>query len=187
MLASSTDPDPNAVLDVMCRIRDTSTLLYTLMSELRSCITAHNERQQGIIQRPGSFVGPVPPMFPDTAPSLLLSGAASMQETLQQLSERLEDRLRFNTVEASSPGSVDSPSDSGSSCTSSSMSAKSVPLPFRIHSVLENGPAKSADPHDPRAVIWLDRVASSMGVLDTRVLPGETDGSDDTRSSFQTS
>ncbi|CAG8931173.1 unnamed protein product [Penicillium salamii] len=187
LLASSTDPDPNAVLDIMRRIRDTSTLLYTLMGELRSCITAHNERQQGIIQRPGSFVGPIPPMFPDTGPSLLLSGAASMQETLQQLSERLEDRLRFSPVEASSPGSVDSPSDSGSSCTSSSMSSKSVPLPFRIHSVLENGPAKTADPHDPRAVIWLDRVASSMGVLGTRVLPGETDGSDDTRSSFQTS
>ncbi|KAJ5349077.1 uncharacterized protein N7506_002330 [Penicillium brevicompactum] len=174
LLASPTDPDPNAISDILRRIRDTSTLLHTLIAELRSCITAHNERQQGIVQRPGSFVGPVPAAFPDTGPSLLLSGAANMQETLQQLSDRLNDRLRFTLIEEQSPGSVDSPSDSSTYSTSSSQtSSRSLPLPFRIHSELEHGPEKGSDTHDPRAGIWLDRVASSMGVLNARVLPSE--------------
>ncbi|CAG7930581.1 unnamed protein product [Penicillium olsonii] len=177
LLASPTDPDPNAILDILRRIRDTSNLLHTLMAELQVCLTAHSERQQGIVQRPGSFVGPIPPAFPDTGPAHLLSGAASMQQTLQQLSERLEDRLRFNLVEEQSPGSVDSPSDSSSCYTASSSSSKSGTLPFRIHSQLESGPTEASDPHDPHAAIWLDRLASSMGVLGTKVLPAETDGS----------
>jgi len=175
LLASPTDPDANAVSDLLHRIQNTSRFLHTLVVELRSCISAHSERHQGIIQRPGSFVGPVPETFPDTGPSLLLSGAEDMVETLQQLSDRLEDRPRFSLVETESPGSADTPSDiSWHSNTPSPASSRSFSLPFRIHSELEQGPANTSDSHDPRAVIWLDRIASSMGVLGAKVLPSET-------------
>jgi hypothetical protein len=187
LLASPTDPDPNAISDLLHRIQNTSNLLHSLIDQLRSCISAHNERQQGIIQRPGSFVGPVPRTFPDTGPSLLLSGASNMLETLQQLSDRLEDRLRFSLAEIQSSESLDSPSD----CSSYSISpppscSRNLVLPFRIHSELEQGPAKTVDPHDPRAVIWLDRIASSMGVLNTKVLPSETVMLDSSSQSSQT-
>lgn len=174
LLASPTEPDQHAILDLLRRIGDTSTLLHTYIAELRLCITAHNERQQGIVQRPGSFVGPASEALPNTGPSHLLTGAANMQETLQQLSDRLNDQLRFNSVEADSPASADSPSNSSFYSSSSSQSSRSHPLPFRIHSELVHGPEKSSDPHDPSAGIWLDRVASSMGVLNARLLPSET-------------
>jgi hypothetical protein len=187
LLAIPTDPDPNIVSDLLHRIQNTSRLLQSLIDELQSCLSAHNERQQGIIQRPGSFVGPVPETFPDTGPSLLLSGAGNMLETLQQLSNRLEDRLRFSLVETQSPEFLDTPSDSSSYSTSPPPpSSRSYSLPFRIHSELEQGPAKTLDPHDPRAVIWLDRIASSMGVLGAKVLPSETSVLENTRQSSET-
>lgn len=174
LLASPTDPDPNTVFDLLNRIQNTSTLLYQHIANLRWCITAHNERRQGIIQHPGSFIGPVPAALPDTGPSLLLSGAANMQEMLQQLRDRLEDQLRFSAVDDQSPCSISTPSDNGAySAGSSPASTRSNPPPaFRVHSELEHGPAQS-DSHDPHAPSWLDRLASSMGVLGAKVLPTE--------------
>ncbi|KAJ5189243.1 hypothetical protein N7472_008257 [Penicillium cf. griseofulvum] len=177
LLSASAEPDSNAITHLAKRIHDTSRRLRSLAAELRSCISAHSQRQQGIVQRPGSFVGPVPEIFPDTGPSLLLNGAENMIETLQQLSNRLEDRLRFHLVEDHSPESsvVTPPSIDGEYSISPfpTMSKSSV-MPFRIHSELGQGPSKTSDPHDPRAVIWLDRIASSMGVLGAKVLPGDT-------------
>jgi hypothetical protein len=174
LLAIPTDPEPNVMSDLLNSIQNSSSLLSRLIAELRSCISAHNERQQGIVQRPGSFVGPVSETFPDTGPSLLLSGAGNMLETLQQLSDRLEDRLRFSQLETESPESPATPRDSSAYSTSPSPNSRTSSLPFRIHSELEQGPAKTSDPHDPHAVIWLDRIASSMGVLGAKVLPSET-------------
>ncbi|KAJ5164164.1 uncharacterized protein N7500_005994 [Penicillium coprophilum] len=177
LLSVSTEPDPNAITNLTKRIHDTSRRLRSLAAELRSCISAHSERQQGIIQRPGSFVGPVPEIFPDTGPSLLLSGAENMLETLQQLSDRLEDRLRFHSVEDHSPESyVVTPSsiDSEYPISPFSTTAKNFGLPFRIHSELGQGPSRTSDPNDPSAVIWLDRIASSMGALGAKVLPGDS-------------
>ncbi|KAJ5383912.1 hypothetical protein N7517_001823 [Penicillium concentricum] len=176
LLSLSTEPDSNAITNLLRRIHDTSHRLRSLAADLRSCISAHSERQHGIVQRPGSFVGPVPEIFPDTGPSLLLNGAENMLETLQQLSGRLEDRLRFNLVEDCSPESyvVTPPSiDSEYPASPFSATSKSFALPFRIHSELGQGPSKTSDPHDPRAVIWLDRIASSMGALGAKVLPGD--------------
>ncbi|KAJ6139067.1 hypothetical protein N7471_005553 [Penicillium samsonianum] len=176
LLSVPAEPDSTSITNLIGRINDTSRRLRSLASELRSCISAHSQRQQGIIQRPGSFVGPVPEIFPDTGPSLLLNGAENMLEILQQLSDRLGDRLRFNLIEENSPEStvVTPPGgDSEYSISPNSATSKSSVLPFRIHSELGQGPSKTSDPHDPRAVIWLDRIASSMGVLGAKVLPGD--------------
>ncbi|KAJ5513536.1 hypothetical protein N7463_003088 [Penicillium fimorum] len=176
LLSTSAEPDATAITNLTKRIHDTSHRLRSLAADLRACISAHSERQQGIVQRPGSFVGPVPEIFPDTGPSLLLNGAENMLETLQQLSDRLEDRLRFHLVEDYSPESyvVTPPSiDSEYPISPFSATSKSFALPFRIHSELGQGPSRTSDPNDPRAVIWLDRIASSMGALGAKVLPGE--------------
>lgn len=174
LLSMPTEPDSTIITNLIGRIHDTSRRLRSLAAELRCCINAHSQRQQGIVQRPGSFIGPVPEIFPDTGPSLLLNGAESMLETLQQLSNRLEDRLRFTLVD-SPDSTVVTPPSSGSEYSEPSYSgtSKSFTLPFRIHSELGQGPSRTSDPHDPRAVIWLDRIASSMGVLGAKVLPGD--------------
>ncbi|KAJ5959668.1 uncharacterized protein N7479_006818 [Penicillium vulpinum] len=176
LLSAPTESDSNSLTNLTKRIDNTSRRLRSLAAELRSCINAHSERQQGIVQRPGSFVGPVPEIFPDTGPSILLNGAENMLETLQQLSDRLEDRLRFTLVEDHSPeSSVITPPSGGSEYSTSPVSAtsKNFTVPFRIHSELGQGPSRTSDPQDPRAVIWLDRIASSMGVLGAKVLPGD--------------
>lgn len=178
VLSGRTDPDQNSVTALIHRINETSRQLRTLSSELRSCIGAHSQRQQGIVRRPGTFVGPVPEIFPETGPSLLLRGAENIQGTLRQLCDRLEDRSRFRVVEELSPTetTVETPTSEGSrdSSSSSAASSRSFSLPFRIHSELGRGPSRTSDRNDPRAVIWLDRVASSMGVLGTKVIVDET-------------
>ncbi|KAJ5105398.1 hypothetical protein NUU61_002745 [Penicillium alfredii] len=194
VLSGTAETNQAAITDLINRIQDTSTRLSALSIELRACIGSHNQRQQGIVQRPASFVGPVPEIFPDTGPSLLLRGAENILETLDQLRDRLDDRLRCRVIEELSPESlVDTPGSEGSVNSASQPSAASSPgpltLPFRIHSELGRGPSGTSDRNDPRAVIWLDRVASSMGVLGTRVLPVEegSSGSVDAGGSPETS
>ncbi|KAJ5129705.1 uncharacterized protein N7515_005744 [Penicillium bovifimosum] len=179
-LLSVAEPDSQAVIALLGRIQDTFSRLRSLVVELRSCITAHSERQQGIVQRPGSFVGPEPESFPDTGPSLLLSGAESMLQTLEQLSSRLQGL--FQVTEPSSESHIDIPPSTGGgigeiSSSSSTAVTESLSLPFRIHSELGQGPKRTSDPHDPRAVIWLDRIASSMGVIGAKVLPADNSAS----------
>ncbi|KGO74751.1 Protein of unknown function DUF3468 [Penicillium italicum] len=175
LLSMPAEPDSTCITSLIGRINDTSIRLRSLAAELRSCISATSERQQGIVQRPGCFIGPVPETFSDTDPSLLLSGAENMIETLQQLSDRLGDRLRFSSFVDSPESSVVTPPSSGIeySIPPYSTQSKSLALPFRIHSELGQGPSKTSDPHDPRAVVWLDRIASSMGVIGAKVLPGD--------------
>jgi hypothetical protein len=158
------------------RIQDTSNRLHALTADLSASINSHNQRQQGIIRRPGAFIGPVPKIFPETGPSLLLRGSENIQATLCQLSGRLGDKLRTQVVEELSPETaVNSPrSDGSADSLPSHASFKSLKLPFRIYSELGRGPLQTSDRNDPRAVIWLDRVASSMGVLGTRVIPDES-------------
>ncbi|KAJ5671712.1 hypothetical protein N7507_000839 [Penicillium longicatenatum] len=162
---------------LMQRIEDTSRRLHILCADLRSCISAHAQRQQGITRRPSTFVGPVPEIFPETGPSLLLRGAENMQGTLGQLCDRLEGKLRCRVVEDFSPGSGTGTLSDGSAGTPSPqpVSIDTTTLPFRIYSELGRGPSQTSDHDDPRAVIWLDRVASSMGVLGTKIMTENAD------------
>ncbi|KAJ5923180.1 hypothetical protein N7454_008425 [Penicillium verhagenii] len=172
LLSSSTKSNQVDSEDLIQRIQDTSRRLYIFSSELRTCISAHSQRQQGIIRRPGTFVGPVPEIFPETGPSLLLCGAENIQGTLRQLCDHLEGRRRCQIIEDSSPRSGTSTLSDGSIDTPSPpVSSDTITLPFRIYSELGRGPSKTSDRNDPRAVIWLDRVASSMGVIGTKLIP----------------
>ncbi|KAJ5550557.1 hypothetical protein N7535_001500 [Penicillium sp. DV-2018c] len=181
LLSVHAEPDSHAVMTLLGRIDSTFRRLHSLAVELRSCITAHSERQQGIVQRPGSFVGPVPETFPDTGPSLLLSGAESMLEALQQLSGRLHGQLRATSIGGlSSESHIDvlpgTGGRTGSEITISPSSAvtENLSIPFRIHSELARASKWPSDTCHPRAVNWLDRVASSMGVIGARVLPADS-------------
>lgn len=171
ILASSTE-SVHATENLMQRIGDTSRRLHILCSELRTCISSHAQRQQGITRRPGTFVGPVPEIFPETGPSLLLRGGENMQSTLCQLYDRLKGKLRCQVVENLSPGSGTSTLSDGSADSPSPRPVESdtMTLPFHIYSELGRGPSQTSDRNDPRAVIWLDRVASSMGVLGTKII-----------------
>ena len=180
LLSSSTESRSAAsaqteATELIQRIQKTSCQLSAHCSELRSCISAHTQRQQGIVLRPGTFVGPVPEVFPETGPSLLLRGAENIQDTLRQLCDRLEGLSRCRIIEDLSPASgtvtssdesVDTPSPPSSSIPGS----RTMTLPFRVYSELGRGPSHTSDRDDPRAVIWLDRVASSMGVLGTKLV-----------------
>ncbi|KAJ5495663.1 hypothetical protein N7539_000779 [Penicillium diatomitis] len=176
LAADSTSMDRDAVEALLQRIHDTATKLRALTAELRLSITAHGQRQQGIVRRPNTFVGPVPEIFPETGPSLLLRGAENVLTTLGQLQDRLEDSLRICVIEELSPESIwDTPPSDGSARSLSPPSSttsrpKTFTLPFRISSELGRGPSQTSDQNDPRAVIWLDRVASSMGMLGTKIL-----------------
>ncbi|KAF7715845.1 Fungal Zn(2)-Cys(6) binuclear cluster domain-containing protein [Penicillium ucsense] len=176
LAADSTSMDRDAVEALLQRIHDTTTKLRALTAELRLSITAHGQRQQGIVRRPNTFVGPVPEIFPETGPSLLLRGAENVLTTLGQLQDRLEDSLRICVIEELSPESIwDTPPSDGSARSLSPPSSttgrpKTFTLPFRISSELGRGPSQTSDQNDPRAVIWLDRVASSMGMLGTKIL-----------------
>ncbi|KAJ5548125.1 hypothetical protein N7513_005359 [Penicillium frequentans] len=171
-ILSSSTKSVHTVESLMQRIEDTNRRLHSLCSELRTCISAHAQRQQGITRRPGTFVGPVPEIFPETGPSLLLCGAENMQSTLRQLCDRLEGKLRCQVVEDLSPGSGTGTLSDGSADTPSPQPVRpdTMTLPFRVYSELGRGPSQTSDRNDPRAVIWLDRVASSMGVLGTKII-----------------
>ncbi|KAJ5089894.1 hypothetical protein N7532_008578 [Penicillium argentinense] len=177
LLSGQASSDQTSTEALMQRIQETSCQLRALNIELGACISAHGQRQQGIVRRPETFVGPVPEVFPETGPSLLLRGSESILETLRQLSDRLDDQLRCTVVEDLSPDTVvETPPSDGSFDTPSpptTGSPRTFTLPFRVYSELGRGPSQTSDRNDPRAVIWLDRVASSMGMLGTKLLPGD--------------
>lgn len=205
--SSSASSVPQVHIDALIlNMNDTTTRLVRIASELRACISAHSQRQQGIVYRPGSFIGPVPRVFPETSPSLLLLGAESTIATLNQLVEKLTHltlsrsrAARSAIVDLSDSQSPLTPDDgftpeSGYSAQTPS-TGKSEPspgegggarpktfsLPFRVVSELGRGPSNTSDKNDPRAVIWLDRVASSMGMLGTEIVHSGDgdDGGDD--------
>ncbi|KAJ5173098.1 hypothetical protein N7492_005691 [Penicillium capsulatum] len=171
ILAAPDEKSRDAAEALIGRIQDTARNLSHLVAELRVCISAHSQRQQGIVCRPDTFIGPVPEIFPDTGPSLLLRGAENIQDTLHQVRGRLKDKLYPRAIEELTPESMPTPND-GSVDTPSppATTQNTFSLPFRIHSELGLGPSQTSDPDDPRAVIWLDRVASSMGVLGTKLV-----------------
>jgi hypothetical protein len=175
ILSDQTSAERDTVEALLQRIQETTIKLHTLSTELRFCISAHGQRQQGIVRRPNTFVGPVPEIFPETGPSLLLRGAENVLGTLCQLRERLEDKIRYRVIEELSPESVaDTPPSEGSTTSRSPTTTftrpKTFTLPFRISSELGRGPSLTSDRNDPHAVTWLDRVASSMGMLGTRII-----------------
>jgi hypothetical protein len=175
ILSDEAAAEREIVKALLQRIQETTIKLHKLTTELRFSISAHGQREQGIVSCLDTFVGPVPENFPETAPSLLLQGAEHILGTLCQLRERLEDRLRCRVIEELSPESVaETPPSEGSAASQSPtqmlIQPKTFTLPFRIHSELGRGPSQTSDRNDPHAVIWLDRVASSMGMLGTRII-----------------
>lgn len=175
-LLSSETESQEAIEALIQRIQNSSNRLKTLTAELSASINAHSQRQQGITRRPGTFVGPVPEIFPETGPSLLLRGSENIQATLRQISTRLQDRLRVQLVETLSQElALQSPWSEGSVYSfPSNATPMTFKLPFRIYSEIGRGPSQTSDRNDPRAVIWLDRVASSMGVLGTKVITDDS-------------
>ncbi|KAJ5387726.1 hypothetical protein N7509_010267 [Penicillium cosmopolitanum] len=172
ILSGRTEWEHDSVEALLQRINNTSRKLHNLNIKLRACISAHGQRQQGIVRRPESFVGPVPEIFPETGPSLLLRGSESILETLGQLHDRIEDQKRSRTIEELSPDSpIATPSDASVDTPSPpATNPRTFTLPFRIYSELGRGPSQTSDRNDPRAVIWLDRVASSMGMMGVKLL-----------------
>ncbi|KAJ5984050.1 hypothetical protein N7481_006149 [Penicillium waksmanii] len=172
ILSGRTEWEDDSVEALQQRIQNTSRTLHNLNIKLRACISAHGQRQQGIVRRPESFVGPVPEIFPETGPSLLLRGSESIIETLGQLHDRIEDQKRSRTIEELSPDSlIATPSDASVDTPSPpATNPRTFALPFRIYSELGRGPSQTTDRNDPRAVIWLDRVASSMGMMGVKLL-----------------
>ena len=191
LTSSSSSHAPGAATaadDLVLRMRETCRRLVGITTELRGCISAHSQRQQGIAYRPGSFVGPVPRVFPETSPSLLLRGAEATVAALEQLMTRLREqthtsitvpRVQDVDIPPTPETSPDEfpPSVAGASASASARAKTgkgkekdSFTLPFRVVSEIGLGPSKTSDKNDPRAVIWLDRVASSMGMLGTEVV-----------------
>lgn len=175
LLCGAMDLDRGRVDALIQCIQDTSRVLRALSSELRACIAAHSQHQQDIFRGTGAFVGPVPETFPETGPSLLLRGAESIQGILCQLGRCLGDGLRSRVVEELSPAEsvVETPRSEGSEESMSSVSAKRLALPFRVHSELGRGPSPTSSLDNPQDVSRLDRVASSMGVLGTKLMTDE--------------
>lgn len=171
ILSGRTEWEQDIVEPLLNRIHSTSRKLHNLNTKLRACISAHGQRQQGIVRRPESFVGPVPEIFPETGPSLLLRGSESILEALGQVHDRIEDQKRSRTIEElSSDSAIATPSDASVDTPSPpAKNPKTFTLPFRIYSELGRGPSQTSDRNDPRAVIWLDRVASSMGMMGVKL------------------
>lgn len=190
--SSSSSSSPQDAISLLERITETRNNLLVHMEELKSCIAAHSQRAQGITYRPGNFVGPVPEVFADTSPSLLLRGATSAVAALEQILRSIRIDMAANrTTPAQQIEDITYPTppeDTGSPTFSQASSPQSqhsdetmrvMTLPFRIVSEIERGPSKTSDKSDPQAVIWLDRIASSMGMLGTRIVQEEEDDPSD--------
>ncbi|KAE8312124.1 hypothetical protein BDV41DRAFT_565293 [Aspergillus transmontanensis] len=141
-----------------------------LQKEMRTLLSAHNQRKQGITLR---FVGPEPNLFPETSPSLLLRAGVDAVRLLEQILHQIT--VPTPTVEqtlimrdgALTP--VSSPESSGE--------AESPPLlSFDLSCELGNGPQASVGNDDQRALTWLDRVAGAMGLLGAEITHGMKPG-----------
>lgn len=196
---------PEEVISLVQRIRDTRSRLVVLIDELASCIAAHSQRTHGFVYRPSSnFVGPVPTVFPETYPSLLLRGANTAVAVLDQLlrtirvpspepsgtssSSRVVEEVPsptpsadFGSPSMSSPSSSSSSGSSPQTVSTVHNTPRTFCLPFRVVSDLGRGPSKTSDATDPGMVTWLDRIASSMGMLGAEIVYDDElqDGDDD--------
>jgi hypothetical protein len=172
------------VVSLVERIRGTREKLQVLTDQLELSIAAHSQREQGISFRPGSFIGPVPEVFPDTSPSLLLRGARGAVTALDQLLERLRNyappSIRLEPPRLEEALSPTPSADSTSETLSQESSPRTISsigsprptfsLPFRVVSDLGRGPSRTTDKSDPQAVTWLDRIASSMGMIGAEIV-----------------
>ncbi|KAL1969999.1 hypothetical protein VTN77DRAFT_6404 [Rasamsonia byssochlamydoides] len=160
------------VVSLMQRIRSTCFKLQTHSDELRSCIAAHSQRQQGIRIRPASFVGPMPEVFPVTSASLLLLGCNSAITTLQKLLRaiNIDGPSDPATPSAESSSETVSSGSSPQAASSGDSSPRTFSLPFRIVSRVTNWSSDITDENDPQAVQWLDGLCSSMGMLGVDVV-----------------
>ncbi|KAB8071556.1 hypothetical protein BDV29DRAFT_193180 [Aspergillus leporis] len=151
------------------RIRKTCDQLQKLSKELRTLLSSHNLRKQGITLR---IVGPEPKLFPETSPSLLLRAGVDAVRILKQILTRIstptptEERALMIADGAITPP-VSSPESDGS---------PEIPLlSFRFTCELGDGPMKATG-GDERAFTWLDRVAGAMGLLGAEIIDGAKSG-----------
>ncbi|KAE8356837.1 hypothetical protein BDV28DRAFT_41433 [Aspergillus coremiiformis] len=148
------------------RIRATCDRLQKLSQEMRTLLSAHNQRKQGITL---SFVGPEPNLFPETSPSLLLRAGVDAVRILKQILHHLtiptaaEDRTLTThdgaLTPVSSPGSTED--------------AEKPLLSLRLTCDLGDGPAGE---NEQRVFTWLDRVAGAMGLLGAEFTPRSKSG-----------
>ncbi|KAB8213236.1 hypothetical protein BDV33DRAFT_71055 [Aspergillus novoparasiticus] len=166
-IVSVTSPEARSLA---YRIRTTCDRLRSLSKEMRTLLSAHNQRKQGITLR---FVGPEPNLFPETSPSLLLRAGVDAVRILEQILHQIT--VPTPTVEqtliirdgALTP--VSSPESSGD--------AESPPLlSFDLSCELGSGPQASVGNDDQRALTWLDRVAGAMGLLGAEITYGMKPG-----------
>jgi hypothetical protein len=169
------------------RIRQACANLRRLGDELLASVMYHFQQRQGIEVAPDGFVGPAPAMFPDTNPTLLLQGANTAIDTLEQIlrTMKLDHAVHGDAAGTGSPRvleevfsptpSADSTSEtiSASSEAATPENAPTLTLPFRIVSEIGRGPSHTEGKGGHRAVVWLDRIACSMGMLGAEIVEGD--------------
>ncbi|KNG90610.1 hypothetical protein ANOM_001304 [Aspergillus nomiae NRRL 13137] len=166
-IVSVTSPEAKSLAQ---RIRTTCDRLRRLSKEMRTLLSAHNQRKQGITLR---FVGPEPKLFPDTSPSLLLRAGVDAVRILEQILDRIT--IPTPTVEQTliiRDGAITPVSSPGSSGD-----ADSPPLlSFGLSCELGNGPQATVGNDAELALTWLDRVAGAMGLLGAEITYGMKPG-----------
>ncbi|CRG84096.1 putative protein AN5342 [Talaromyces islandicus] len=187
---------------LVSRIRESCEKLKYMNDELLASIMYHFQKKQGIEVNKNGFVGPAPSLFPDTNPTLLLQGATHCINALEKLlrsarvqeyssladhvvdpvpespesafsrtegEESLSTPSTASTCDTLSSGS--SPPAIGDSTTSALTAQQSFTLPFRMVSEFNRGPGQPGSSHRP--VVWLDRVACSMGMIGADIVEEE--------------
>ncbi|KAE8371829.1 hypothetical protein BDV26DRAFT_298415 [Aspergillus bertholletiae] len=154
-IVSATSPEARSLAH---RIRTTCDRLRRLGKEMRTLLSAHNQRKQGITLR---FVGPEPRLFPETSPSLLLRAGVDAIRILEQILDRIttpppivEQTLIIRDGALTPVSSPDSSSDT-----------ETPLLSFGLSCDLGAGPQAAAGDDEERAFTWLDRIAGAMGLL----------------------
>ncbi|KAF7594620.1 hypothetical protein BBP40_008710 [Aspergillus hancockii] len=149
------------------RIRNTCDRLRTLSKKLRTLLSSHNLRKQGITLR---FVGPEPKLFPETSPSLLLRAGVDAVRILEQILTRIPTPSE-EYVWTTDDGVITPPASSPESAGSPEI----PPVSIRFACELGDGPPTPTD-GDNGALTWLDKVAGAMGLLGAEIIDGTKSG-----------
>lgn len=176
-LSSASSQQEIASLTLRCRA--TSNRLLKLSEDLWSLITAHNQRQQGVISSSYDFIGPVSLDLPKTAPTILLAGSLNASAMLEDLINTISHNiLDMHEVQRSwrlsdkVPSEVRLPlwrirqaSGDGRVCPLSPRSSGASHSTSELELVLPKDHYDSNSLPGP----WLDGIVSAMGFLGIKV------------------
>lgn len=162
-LVSVTSPEARSLVH---HIRTTCDQLQRLSKEMRTLLSAHNQRNQGIALR---FVGPEPKLFPETSPSLLLRAGVDAVRILKQIL----NRITIPTLTGEPDFTLHNGALTPESNPESADDAERPLLSFKLTCDLGDGPAGE---DDQRVFTWLDRVAGAMGLLGAEITYGPKPG-----------